>query len=62
MYHLPFETVLYDMSYVNLTMYSAVLPTYDSDKDKGKKNEEIINADNKNNSKKIDDFFNSITD
>jgi len=28
----------------------------------GEKNEEIINADNKNNSKKIDDFFNSITD
>lgn len=43
-------------------MYSAVLPTYDSDKDKGNKNEEIINADSKNNSKKIDDFFNSITD
>ena len=50
------------MSYVNLTMYSAVLPTYESDKEKGKKNEEIINADNKDNSKKIDDFFNSITD
>jgi len=31
------------MSYVNLTMYSAVLPTYDSDKDKGNKNEEIMN-------------------
>ena len=43
-------------------MYSAVLPTYEGDKDKGKKNEEIINADNKDNSKKIDDFFNSIID
>nr|DAI55197.1 MAG TPA: hypothetical protein [Caudoviricetes sp.]DAR31091.1 MAG TPA: hypothetical protein [Caudoviricetes sp.]DAR39231.1 MAG TPA: hypothetical protein [Caudoviricetes sp.]DAS39754.1 MAG TPA: hypothetical protein [Caudoviricetes sp.]DAW29522.1 MAG TPA: hypothetical protein [Caudoviricetes sp.] len=48
------------MSYVNLTMYSAVLPTYDNEKDK--KNEEVINGDDKNNSKKIDDFFNSITD
>ena len=37
-YVLPFDYVLYEMSFANVQMYNAVLPTYDSDKkDKKKK-------------------------
>lgn len=45
-YTLPLDYVLYDMSYANVLMYGAVLPSYDSDeKVDGKKEEGIIKAD-----------------
>jgi hypothetical protein len=37
-YHLPFDYVLYDMSYANVYMYNAVLPSYDFDAKKGAEN------------------------
>ncbi len=43
-FNLPIDYVLYDMSYVNLIMYGAVLPSYHSQtekKDDDKKQEEI---------------------
>ena len=35
-YNLPFDYVLYEMSYANMVMYGAVLPSYKSPKGKGK--------------------------
>lgn len=48
------EYVLYDMSYANMIMYGAVLPSYKS----GKKNEKsntraVINADDPRNKDKV---------
>ena len=43
-FNLPIDYVLYDMSYVNMIMFGAVLPSYKSkteSKDDGKKQEEI---------------------
>ncbi len=50
-YNLPIEYVLYDMSYANMIMYGAVLPSY-SDKKK-EKNQEIIKADNPTNNARV---------
>ncbi|MDR0619182.1 MAG: hypothetical protein LBG17_04720 [Bacteroidales bacterium] len=41
------------MSYSNIIMYSSVLPSYDSDSDNDKKNNEIIDADDPANKEKI---------
>jgi len=59
------EYVLHQMSYANAMIYCATLPTYDSDDDeknnKGadrkEKDNEIINADDPANRKKVKDFF-----
>lgn len=62
-YNLPFDYVLYDMTLVNVQMYNAVLPSYDSDKTEEKKEDKMkdaINADDPNNKKAVDDFFNKI--
>lgn len=43
-FNLPIDYVLYDMSYVNMIMFGAVLPSYKSQtdgRDDGKKQEEI---------------------
>ncbi|MBO5194425.1 MAG: hypothetical protein J6B62_05975 [Bacteroidales bacterium] len=40
---LPIDYVLYDMSYSNLVMYGAVLPSYSTST--GKDKDESINAD-----------------
>ncbi len=50
-FNLPVEYVLYDLSYANLTLYSASLPSYKSPKDKDKKqgnHKEIDAGDPKN--------------
>jgi hypothetical protein len=52
-YNLSFDYVLYEMSYSNIIMYSSVLPSYDSDSDNDKKNNEIIDADDPANKEKI---------
>lgn len=44
-YNLDINTVLYEMTYTNMQMYSAVIPTYgDKTKDKGKVKGKAINA------------------
>jgi len=50
-YTLTFDYVLYKMSYANLILYSSVLPGYDDDKKA--EEEEIINADDPKNVKKV---------
>ncbi len=54
-YNLPLDYVLYDMSYANMVMYSAVLPSYDSKKDRGSETgkQDIIKADDPRNSEKV---------
>ena len=44
-YNLSFEYVLYDLSYENLLLYSAVLPTYDLDDAKDGGENETLNGD-----------------
>ena len=44
-YNLSFEYVLYDLSYENLLLYSAVLPTYDLDDAKDGGENEMLNGD-----------------
>lgn len=57
------EYVLHQMSYANAMIYCATLPTYDSDDDEknnkeaDRKENEIINADDPANRKKVKDFF-----
>lgn len=54
-FNLPLEYVLYDMSYANMIMYGAVLPSYKKPKDgkKESKEEEIINASDPRNRDKV---------
>ncbi len=57
---LPIEYVLYDMSYANLILYGASLPTYSSKKDKSKgrgRDEEIIRADDPRNNDRVQAFL-----
>ena len=49
---MTFDYVLYDMSYANIMLYSAVIPEYKSKAKtvgKGKKDEPVINADDPRN-------------
>ena len=65
-YTLPFDYVLYDMSYVNVIMYSSVLPSYKG-KGKGKGKEDgkkgggepqkVIKADDPANRDEVRRFF-----
>lgn len=50
------------MSYVNLIMYGAVLPSYKKPKDsvEGKKDEEIVRADDPANRERVRKFLDSI--
>jgi hypothetical protein len=49
------------MSFENFVMCNAVVPSYDTDKDKkGKDNEETVNADDPANNDKIKDFLKSL--
>lgn len=55
--------MLYELSYSNLILYSASLPTYSTDEIKGKdkdKDKEVINADDPKNAKEVEKFLNSI--
>jgi len=55
-FNLPIDYILYDMSYANMIMYSSVLPSYNSKKDrKGdeKDNDSTINADDPRNRDKV---------
>ena len=57
-----FDYVLYNMSYANVIMYSASLPTYDTDKDKEKKQEEeqeVIKVDDPKNRQRVKQILDS---
>ena len=60
-YNFSLEYVLYDLSYANLIMLGAVLPTYDSAKGKGKgdkkTNQKVINAEDPANKAAVDKIF-----
>lgn len=61
-YTLPFDYVLYDMSYVNVIMYSSVLPSYKGKvKEDGKKGggepQKVIKADDPANRDEVRRFF-----
>lgn len=67
-YALPFDYVLYELSFANLTMYSAVLPSYDSKKDgdgkKGKPQKDGIEMrmDDPRNNDRIRQLFQTFRD
>lgn len=49
------------MSFENFVMYNAVVPSYDTDKDKKGTNEhEVIDADNPENKNQIIELINSL--
>jgi hypothetical protein len=51
-FNLPPEYVLYDLSYANILLYSAVLPSYDTDREKSK-DSDTIRADDPENKEKV---------
>ena len=48
------------MSWVNLIMYSAVLPSYDSKRDKNGKKQDVIKADDPKNRQRVKDIIDSL--
>lgn len=62
-YNLPIEYVLYDLSYANMILYSAVIPSYKSRDKKdgdGKKKQDEIRADDPANRDKVRKFLDEI--
>lgn len=59
-YGLAFEEVLYNLSYTNLLLYNAVLPSYrPKDKD-GKQRHDVIKADDPRNRARVKQFLSQI--
>ena len=56
------KEVLYELSYSNLILYNAVLPSYQSkDRSRGSDNgQEVIKADDPRNKERVKQFFDSI--
>ena len=48
------------MSWVNVIMYSAVLPSYNSDNEKKGKQQEVIKADDPKNNKRVKDIIDNL--
>ena len=59
-FNLPIDYVLYDMSYANVILYGATIPSLKSGKDKGKEKQEVIRADDPKNRDKVRQFLESI--
>jgi hypothetical protein len=60
-YNWTLDYVLYELSYVNMIMYSSVLPSYDSNKDKkSNTSQEVIKADDPANRDKINQFLDNV--
>lgn len=59
---MPPDYVLYEMSYVNVIMYSAVLPSYKpkEEREKRQKKQKVVNVDNPNNRDKVRQLLDSI--
>lgn len=49
--------MLYELSYANMIMYSAVIPRYRGRKDKQKVEEEVLNGDDPKNRDRINALF-----
>ena len=57
------DYVLYDLSYSNLILLGATLPSYNYDREKSKRSssgQDIINAEDPKNKEAVKQFFNSI--
>ena len=52
--------MLYDLSYVNMIMYGAVLPSYSSKKTSDKSDKDIVKADDPKNRDKVRKFLETI--
>lgn len=63
-YGLSIKYVLYDMSYANMIMYSAVIPSYNSEKGNSSSNDsktqETIKADDPRNKARIRQILDSM--
>ncbi len=58
-FKLPIDYVLYDMSYANVVMYSACLPSFSAKrKGKSKDHGEVIDADDPRNRAKVREILN----
>lgn len=63
-FNLSFEYVLYEMSYPNVILYSATLPTYNADNDRPGRNghkpgERVLEITDPDAQSEIDKFLNS---
>ena len=57
-YSLPIDYVLYDMSYTNMIMFGAVIPSYNSKrKSKDSKEQEVVKADDPRNRARVRKIF-----
>ncbi|MBD5265343.1 MAG: hypothetical protein HDS44_00050 [Bacteroides sp.] len=59
-FNLPIDYVLYDMTYANMLLYSASLPSYKKPKDQngtGKSDDRIINGDDPEMQAEINKLF-----
>ena len=63
-FNMPVDYVLYDLSWANMILYGATLPSLNSGKDKtkGEGEQEIIKADDPKNRDKVREFLDSIKD
>lgn len=63
-YRMGFKEVLYDISYANVVLYSAVLPSYNTDKKKKKRADlgcgEEIKADDPKNWERLKGLMDSL--
>ena len=62
-FKLPMDYVLYDLSYSNLILLGATLPSYSYDKEKRNRSsagQDVIDAEDPNNKDAVKQFFNSI--
>ncbi len=58
-YNLPPDYVLYELSYTNMVMYSAVLPSYNK-KDKKTEKQKTIEADDPQNRQAVRKFLENV--
>lgn len=58
-YNFPLDYVLYDLSYSNMILFGAVLPSYQSkeDKEKMKQAQDVIKASDVKNNDKVKDLI-----
>lgn len=62
-FRMTFEQVLHEVSYANLIMMGATLPSYSNEKEKMKNKggrQDVIKADDPRNKERVRAFFNSI--
>lgn len=58
-FNFTMDYVLYELSYANMIMLGAVLPSYDSKRNKEKR-QDVINASDPRNKDKVKAFFDNI--